>query len=239
MSFPFRLLPNEVRRQTIRMALFATTRQPPRDALRVLLQVETDVIGLIDETAMRYDGGVHAKHRLTGYHDFFVQRVKPGERVLDLGCGYGAVAYSLASRSGAYVTGVDLSVNNIAMARERFHHPNLRFVVGDARRDLPAGPVDVIVASNILEHVEDRQTFLQTVQRHAKPNRWLIRVPMSTRDWRVPLRQELGLRYYSDPTHFTEYTQESFAEEMRASSLSITHLQINWGEIWAEAVPDA
>lgn len=216
------------------MALYATTRQPPRDALRVLLQVETDLIGLIDETAMRYDGGVHTKHRLTGYHDFFVERVRPGERVLDLGCGYGAVSYSLASRAGASVVGVDFSAENISAARARFQHPNLRFVVGDATQDLPQGPVDVIVASNVLEHIEDRRDFLRTVQERLHPSRWLIRVPMLNRDWRVPLRKELGLRHFSDPTHCTEYTSDTFAAEMRAASLLIVHEQINWGEIWAE-----
>lgn len=228
-----------MRRQIIRAALYATARQSPSDALRALLQLDTDLSGLIDLTAMEYDGGVHAKHRLTGYHNFFIQRVRAGERVLDLGCGYGAVAYSLASRSGAHVTGLDISADNIAKAKERFQHPNLYFVVGDACQDLPGGPADVIVASNILEHVEDRQAFLQTAQRNVKPSRWLIRVPMSTRDWRVPLRKELGLRSFSDPTHFTEYTQESFEAEMCKASLQIMHLQINWGEIWAEAVPCA
>lgn len=236
---PFRLLPNGIRRHVIKAVLSATACQSPREALRTLLQVESDLSGLIDETALAYDNGVHAKHRLTGYHDFFVERVKLGERVLDLGCGYGALAYSLASRAGAIVTGVDLSEGNIALARKRFARPNLSFIVGDASRDIPEGPFDVVVASNILEHVERRVDFLTTVQRQVKPQRWLIRVPMVNRDWRVPLRAELGLFHFSDPTHFTEYTQESFEAEMRDAGMVITHLQINWGEIWAEVAADA
>lgn len=231
---PFLLLPNGPRRQVIRAALYATARQTPPEALRALLQIDTDLSGLIDLTAMDYDGGVHPKHRLTGYHDFFVERVRPGERVLDLGCGYGAVSYSLASKSRAFVTGLDLSAENIAAAQARFRHPNLRFVVGDATRDLPGDSVDVIVASNVLEHIEDRRDFLRTVQGRLHPSRWLIRVPMLNRDWRVLLRKELGLRHFSDPTHCTEYTSDTFAAEMRAASLLIVHEQINWGEIWAE-----
>jgi hypothetical protein len=60
-------------------------------------------------------------------------------------------------------------------------------------------------------------------------------VPLSTRDWRVPLRKELGLFHFSDPTHYTEYTQESFEDEIRQAGLQVTDLRINWGEIWAEA----
>ena len=45
------------------------------------------------------------------------------------------------------------------------------------------------------------------------------------------------MSYFSDPTHYTEYTQQSFEEELREAGLAIAHLQINWGEIWAEAAP--
>lgn len=233
----FRVLPPEVRRRVIRVILYAVTRQSPPAALRELLQVESDLSASINETALAYDGGIHPKHRLTGYHDFFVARVRPGERVLDLGCGYGAVAYALASRAGALVTGIDLSEANIALARQRFRHAGLRFIVGDATRDLPEEGFDVIVASNIIEHLEDRVGFVRKVQACARPRCWLVRVPLLNRDWLVPLRAELGLPHFSDSTHCTEYTRESFEIEMHAAGMRILDLQIGWGEIWAEVVP--
>jgi 2-polyprenyl-3-methyl-5-hydroxy-6-metoxy-1,4-benzoquinol methylase len=219
----------------IRIAFHATTGRSPADALRALLQMDKDLSGIIDETAEAYDGGVHAKHRLTRYPDFFAARVHPGDRVLDIGCGSGSVAHAMA-RSGAIVVGIDLSAENIAGARRRFAHPNLSFVVGDVTRDLPPDAFDVVVASNILEHLDHRVDFLRTVQGRLAPRHWLIRVPMIDRDWRVPLRQELGLFAFSDPTHFTEYTRETFEAEMTAAGLAVCHLQINWGEIWADVV---
>ena len=62
---------------------------------------------------------------------------------------------------------------------------------------------------------------------------------MFNRDWRVPLKKELGLPYLLDDTHFTEYTQESFEQEMTSSGLSVVHLEVRWAEIWAEVVPGA
>ena len=239
LALPFRLLPAGVRRQLVRVAFEAASRGHPRAALRELLQLDTDLSGVIDETAQAYDDGIHAKHRLTRYHDFFVERIKAGEQVLDLGCGHGAVAYSIAARAGGIVTGIDLSADNIRVARARFSHPNLHFEVGDATRDIPRRRMDVIVASNVLEHVERRVEFLHAVQGAARPARWLIRVPMIDRDWRVPLRRELGLFAFSDPTHFTEYTRAAFEAELAAGGLTVTHAQINWGELWAEARPDA
>jgi SAM-dependent methyltransferase len=173
------------------------------------------------------------------YHDFFVDRINAGERVLDVGCGYGAVAFSMASRAGADVTGIDLSEANIAEARSRFTHPSLRFVCGIAPRDVPSGPFDVIVASNVLEHIDERQPFLQTIQKRTGAVRWLIRVPMANRDWRVPLRAELGLFAFGDPTHFIEYTRETFEQELDDAGFDVRHLQVNWGEIWAEVHPRA
>jgi 2-polyprenyl-3-methyl-5-hydroxy-6-metoxy-1,4-benzoquinol methylase len=205
--------------------------------MRFLLMLENVVNKLINRLAIPYDGGVHVKHRLMRYHDFFVDRIAPGERVLDIGCGYGAVAYSLAMRAGALVTGVDLNEANVEKARSKFHHPNLTFVHGDARTNLPAGPWDVLVLSNILEHIDRRVPFLTGLQQGLHPSRMLIRVPMIDRDWRVPLRAELGMFHFGDPTHFTEYTAESFEKELIEAGLTIRHVQYNWGEIWAEVMP--
>jgi len=208
-----------------------------RSAMRVLLRADDFLTKCINRLAIEYDGGVHVKHRLMKYHDFFVERISPGERVLDVGCGYGAVAYSVASRAGAVVVGIDLRAENIVKARQLFQHPNLSFLQGDVLRGLPKESFDVIMLSNILEHIEQRVEFLTIVHEHLSPQRCLIRVPMFNRDWRVPLREELAMSYFSDPTHYTEYTQESFEKEIRAAGLTITHLQINWGEIWAEVRP--
>ena len=208
-----------------------------RSAMRVLLKADDFLTKCINRLAIEYDGGVHVKHRLMKYHDFFVERISPGERVLDVGCGYGAVAYSVASRAGAVVVGIDLRAENILKAQQLFQHPNLSFLQGDALQGLPKESFDVIMLSNILEHIEQRVEFLTIVHERLSPQRCLIRVPMFNRDWRVPLREELAMSYFSDPTHYTEYTQESFEKEIRAAGLTITHLQINWGEIWAEVRP--
>ena len=208
-----------------------------RSAMRVLLKADDFLTKCINRLAIEYDGGVHVKHRLMKYHDFFVERISPGERVLDVGCGYGAVAYSVASRGGAVVVGIDLRAENIVKARQLFQHPNLSFLQGDVLQGLPKESFDVIMLSNILEHIEQRVEFLTIVHERLSPQRCLIRVPMFNRDWRVPLREELAMSYFSDPTHYTEYTQESFEKEIRAAGLTITHLQINWGEIWAEVRP--
>lgn len=232
---PFRLLPAVARRRLVQLLTRAAAAASPQQAMRELMTMEADLDGQVNLTALALGDGVHVKHRIMRYHDFFVDRIEGGMRVLDIGCGYGAVAHSIASRSGATVIGLDLDAANVASARQRFPHERLTFVHGEAPAMLPPGPFDVIVLSNVLEHIERRVEFLREVQSRLSPSRWLIRVPMFDRDWRPSLRKELGLFAYSDPTHYTEYTVESFRAEMREAGLGIRHLQVNWGEIWAEA----
>jgi SAM-dependent methyltransferase len=208
------------------------------EALRFLFRLDAALYPLQGQKAIEYDGGIHTKHRHIRYHDFFVSRVRSGERVLDIGCGVGAVAYDVAEKAKAHVVGIDLSAENIALANQRHAHPRVEYRVGDVLQELADDPFDVVILSNILEHLPERLAFLRRMQEVARPSRILIRVPLFERDWRVPLKRELGVEWRLDSTHETEYTLESFAEEMAAAGLSITHQHVRWGEIWAEVAQD-
>ena len=70
------------------------------------------------------------------------------------------------------------------------------FKPGGLRRDLPEGHWDVIVLSNILEHIEDRVGLLTDIVRQADPDQFLIRVPHFERDWSMAMRKEVGANYF-------------------------------------------
>jgi len=210
---------------------------PANEALRFLFRLDSALYSIQGQKAIEYDGGIHTKHRHTRYHDFFISRIRRDEKVLDIGCGIGAVACDVAEKTGAYVVGIDLNANNIAQARQHYTHPRVEYRVCDALRDICDGPFDVVILSNVLEHLPERPAFLRRVQEVARPSRFLIRVPLFERDWRVPLKQELGVEWRLDPSHETEYTLESFTQEMATAGLEITNQQVRWGEIWAEVVP--
>ena len=209
----------------------------PADALRLLFALDANLYQKQGQLAVAYDGGIHTKHRHTKYHDFFVNRLRKGETVLDVGCGNGFLAFDMADKAQAIVTGIDISVANIQVARDRFTHPGATYMCGDALADLPDGVYETIVLSNVLEHLPNRPEFLRSLQERLKPKRYLIRVPLFEREWRVPLKQELGVEWRLDPTHETEYTLESFAEEMEAANLRFIHQEVRWSEIWCEACP--
>lgn len=229
-------VPFAVVRVFVRAWALGESQREPREAMRRLLRLNDDVYARVDHLAIAYDGGVHAKHRLTRYHDFFVERVRPGERVLDVGCGKGELAYDLAE-AGADVTGLDPNPVYLAFARERFPHPRLRLLAGLAPDDLPDEAFDVVVLSNVLEHIDRRNELLRALAERNRPSRILIRVPAENRDWLVPLRREVGLAHFSDPTHEIEYTTETLTGELEDAGFRLAHLQANWGELWVEAVP--
>lgn len=207
------------------------------EALRFLFDLDNRLYVLQGEMSVVFGNGMHTKHRHTRYHEFFTDRVRVGERVLDIGCGSGTVAHAVAEKADAQVVAVDLDPDNIAAARKLCAHPRVTYMVGDALEKMPGEKFDVIILSNVLEHLAERAALLRRIQETACPRCFLIRVPLFERDWRVPLKRELGVEWRLDPTHETEYTIESFASEIDAAGLSITHMEIRWGEIWSELRP--
>ncbi|RZN16190.1 cyclopropane-fatty-acyl-phospholipid synthase family protein [Bradyrhizobium sp. Leo121] len=81
--------------------------------------------------------------------------VRPGQRVLDIGSGWGGLGLYLAEMTGADVTGVTLSTEQLQVSNTRASEKNLsqsaRFLLEDYR-DIP-GPFDRIVSVGMFEHV--------------------------------------------------------------------------------------
>jgi len=208
----------------------------PRDSLIFLLCLEQKLLSLTGMESCRYGDGHHTKHKHTKYHEFFTDRIDKNENILDIGCGSGALSFDMA-RTGANVTGIELSEDNYQLARKRYSLDNLIFIHGDVLSDLPSTGIDTIVMSNVLEHLPNRTQLLKRIQSILQPRRWLIRVPMYQRDWRVPLMKELGVDYRLDSTHQIEYSKEEFEKELYDAELEIISMDFRWGEIWCEASP--
>ena len=236
---PVAVLPRRWRRRFLQLFVeWEERRGTPADALRFLLSSDDDLARAVNRAAVRYEGGTHPKHRLTRYHDFFVRHIDPGARVLDVGSGKGELSADIAARvEGCEVVGIDLSPENAQRAREACSAPNLRFVAGDALRDVPEGRFDVVVLSNVVEHIEPRVALLRRLAAATEASRFLVRVPLSERHWTVALRKELDLPWFSDPTHRVEYTQEQIERELQDAGLRVTEIELRWGEAWLVCEP--
>lgn len=94
--------------------------------------------------------------------------------ILDLGCGTGWLSRALC-RYGT-VTGVDFAPDTITAANEVYGECGT-FLVADPSSPtlgLPENMYDLIVASEVIEHVEDHAALLTQIQILLKPNGWLI-----------------------------------------------------------------
>jgi trans-aconitate 2-methyltransferase len=90
---------------------------------------------------------------------------KPGERILDLGCGSGQLTARIAA-AGADVVGVDLSPDMIAQARANY--PHIEFNVGDAAAFELDQPVDAVFSNAVLHWVLDAAGAAACVARALK-----------------------------------------------------------------------
>lgn len=206
-------------------------------ALKIILRLHSFSYRLASYLSQKVEeNGLHPKHRLMNYHRFFVDNVCENSAVLDIGCGNGALTYDIASKAKK-VVGIDLSEKNISIAKNKFSRENTEYICGDARRYINQfvnEQFDVIVLSNVLEHIDKRVKFLTSLKKVAP--KLLIRVPMLNRSWIDVYKKELGLEYRLDKTHFIEYTFESFKEELGKAGLSILDYSIQFGEIWAVVI---
>jgi len=204
------------------------------EKIKFLLEFDNFLYGLEGRASVEYGDGVHSKHRHMKYHDFFVDNIKKDDNVLDIGCGYGALAHSIATKSNCKkIYAIDINQSNIEKAKSKFTHDKVEFIYGDATKAKFDDKFDVVVLSNVLEHLKDRSEFLKSIKNNVNPDRFLIRVPMYERDWRVPLKDELGIDYRLDKTHEIEYTTEIFETEIKDAGLIIQSTIYKWGELWA------
>ena len=119
-----------------------------------------------------------------------------GVRILDVGCGGGLLSEPLA-RLGAQVVGVDASQGNIEAARL---HATAQGVAVDYRLGEPAKALatnerfDVVLALEVVEHVGDVATFVQTVSRCVAPGGVLF-ISTINRTWKSFVFAILGAEY--------------------------------------------
>jgi cyclopropane fatty-acyl-phospholipid synthase-like methyltransferase len=131
--------------------------------------------GLIYSSALYATGDESLEEAQAAKIDRIAQLLapSPGNSVLEIGCGWGALALALAQGHGARVTGLTLSAEQLAHAQQRVQEEGLSAQV-DLRlqdyRDVQ-GSYDRIVSIEMLEAVGERYwpVYFDTLQRRLAP----------------------------------------------------------------------
>jgi SAM-dependent methyltransferase len=140
--------------------------------------------------------------------DTLARIIPSSGRVLDAGCGSGVLCRLLADR-GCRVAGVDLLQSRVNWCKQFV--PEGEFRLGDLRTCTFPGEFDVVVASEVLEHVAtaDRLAALANLARHVKkggslvvtvPSAWYLRIE--------PLWEMVRGWQYGDEGHDDELRHE-------------------------------
>ena len=166
--------------------------------------------------------GYSFKRSPHGSHVQILEAVRPGSRVLDLGCSQGLLAEHLVRR-GARVTGVDQEdPSRVSTLLETYHQRDLEEALV-----LPEGRVfDEVIVSDVIEHVKNRTQLLRSVRRHLKPDGRLVISTPNVALWfyRLSLlagRFEYGPRGVLDETHVHLFTRATFRREIERSGFRI------------------
>ncbi len=127
--------------------------------------------------------------------------LKPGQRVLDVGCGWGSFAIHAAASFGVEVLGITLSPSQAELARSRVAQAGLQSKV-EIRladyREIGEGEFDAIVSIGMAEHVGDSQIddYAATLARTLKPGGVLLNHAIAaTRDYEEASKDAFTMRY--------------------------------------------
>jgi cyclopropane-fatty-acyl-phospholipid synthase len=95
--------------------------------------------------------------------------LKPGMRVLDLGCGWGGFAAYAAQKYGVSVRGVSVSREQVQLAKEMWSGLPVEFHLDDYRN--VTGTYDAVVSIGMAEHIgfKNHRTMMKVIHRSLKP----------------------------------------------------------------------
>ena len=126
------------------------------------------------------NGQFKTLHDIQPFRIKYIQRILNKNKlnktkILDIGCGGGLISEEV-SKLGADVTGIDFVKENIKVAKmhAKKNDLNINYIVKDFEKEKITSKFDVIIIFEVLEHLNDWESFLKKIRLNLKKNGILI-----------------------------------------------------------------
>lgn len=163
-------------------------------------------------------------------------QIKPGMKVLEVGCGIGTESVFMAVR-GMQVTGVDLSSSAVSLARQlaQFYGVEVNFQQGDALTlDFAAESFDVVCDQGVFHHLMDheRSVFANNLANVLKPQGLLALRCFSDKIPGGPQPRRIKSRELIDT--FSPYFDVERMERVLSFSTPQREKPLGWHTLWVK-----
>jgi len=163
--------------------------------------------------------------------------IRPSHTVIDVGCGDGGFI-GFCARQGAEVIFIDRDEARLAATEERIRQSPARAyraIVSDCDPiPLDDGCGDVVICTEVLEHVADPAAFLAELVRIARPGATLLlTVPDARSETFVAATAPPS--YFQEPNHIRIFSAEQFEDLVLSAGLSVESHQYMgcfWSVYW-------
>ena len=170
---------------------------------------------------------------------FLLAHVRPGDSVLDLGCGAGEFSDELL-QAGCMPVGVDVAREALRRAQERLPGADLRLWADGEPLPLDDASVDAVWAGEVIEHVVDVAPWLSEVRRVLRPRGALLVTTPHHGPW-VLLGLALSARRFAahfEPRsdHVRFFSPRTLRALLGDLGLDVVELNVKQATILARAV---
>lgn len=165
----------------------------------------------------------HKYNQLSEKHCWFVARrklilglmkqyhISPEQNILEIGCGWGALINELNTNNYHNTYGIDISEEAVEHCRSQRIKNILKMDV--AKMEFDSNYFDLIIASDVLEHIEDEDSALREVYRVLKKDGVLIIL--------VPAFGFLWSGHDVINSHFRRYTKSELSDCLRKNKFLV------------------
>jgi tocopherol O-methyltransferase len=154
--------------------------------------------------------------------------VKPGCRLLDIGCGYGGTSLSLARRFGVSATGITISPVQVEMANRGAAEQRLdaKFLLMDAEALQFPQPFDVLWSLESISHYHDVGAFFVSAAKHLKPGGTFALTDWFRKEGLSPAQKKKFIQPIEQGMFVELHEMDEYERLLNAAGFHVSHREV-------------